>query len=107
MPSICPSSAIEVSSVKNSRHLLNIDGASIFQFADEHASRSIMFEESTRRSIHAEEWKIAWLGKMHGKMTRKFARNSLETHLEHRSKTIRKVRRRCVGKYPKLCMKIA
>jgi len=28
----------EVSSVKDSRHLLNIDGASIFQFADEHAS---------------------------------------------------------------------
>jgi len=28
----------EVLSVKDSRHLLNIDGASIFQFADEHAS---------------------------------------------------------------------
>jgi len=69
MPSICPSSAIEVSNVKDSRHLLNIDGASIFLFADEHASRRIMFKESTRRSIHPEGWKTVWLRKMHGKMT--------------------------------------
>jgi len=45
----------EVSSVKDSRDLLNIDGASIFQFADERASSGTESDEKGRTQTDCRE----------------------------------------------------